>query len=129
MWVWSYVKFRRKMKYFTMMAAYLENEVKTDPSPSNKLRFASALIQTQQYKDAYNIYTKLLQDYSYLPNKEGIQQNIEFCKNPVPGTSSPKNFNFSWWHNFLLVRLGKCRYNFLTEEDYLKTNSIMRQMS
>lgn len=128
MWIWSYVKFRRKMKYFTMMAAYLQSVVSSNPSLYNRLRFSSALIETQQYKEAYNIYTQLLKEGMNIPNKEQILLNIEFCKNPVPGVSSPKNFNFSWWHNFVLVRLGKRRYNFLTEEDYLKTNSILRNI-
>ena len=129
LWIWSYVKFKRKMKYYTVMTTYLQKVVDNDPSPENALRLSGALIEIQHYKDAYSILERLLLLCPYHPNTEQMKINLEFCKNPVPGTHQPKNFNHSWCHNFLLVRLGKRRYNFLSEEDYLRTNSIMRQMS
>ena len=129
LWIWSYVKFKRKMKYFTVMTDYLQKVVDNDPNPENALRLSGALIEIQHYKDAFFILDGLIRQYPYHQNIEQMKINLEFCKNPVPGTHQPKNFNHSWWHNFLLVRLGRRRYNFLSEEDYLRTNSIMRQMS
>lgn len=128
LWAWSYFKFKQKMQYFSVMSLYLQKVVDDNPSPDNWMRLSYALCEIQRYRDAYGILQKLISDYPLHPNKEQMRLNLEFCKNPVPGINNPKNFNQSWWHNFLLVRFGKRRYNFLTEEDYLRTNSIMRQM-
>ena len=128
MWIWSFIKFKRKMKYFSVMNAYLQEVVQSSPTPENFMRLAGSFIEIQHYKDAYDIIDGLLSKCKFHPNMEQLRITQEFCKNPVPGTNKPKNFNQSWLHNFLLVRLGKRRYNFLTADDYLKTNSIMRQM-
>ena len=128
-WIWSYVKFKRKMKYFSVMASYLKNVVDSNPTPENELRLSGALIELQRYKDAHAIMEKVIRQCPNHYNMEHIKLNMEFCENPIPGVNELKNFNRSWWHNFLLVRLGKRRYIFLSEEDYLRTNSIIRQMS
>lgn len=125
-WLYSYVKFRRMNSYYKLMVDYLTMEVKRFPNRDNLLRLSSALIHIQQYRDAYEILVQL--DNEGVNSDEGqkIRANIEFCKSPVPGICNPKNLNHSYWHNFLLVRLGNIRYNFITDEDYLITNSIQR---
>ena len=128
MWLWSYIKFRRKMKYFSVMVGYLIRQVEIMPRPDVKLRLACALTEIQKYKDAYDIYSELLSTGNYIPNRDQAKVNMEFCSSPIPGINSPKNLRWSWWHNFVLFRLGRRRYNFLTEEDYLATNSILRNM-
>ncbi len=127
-WIWSYMKFKRKMRYFSVMTASLKSQVSSLPTPDLKLRLASALTEIQHYKDAYDIYSELLSSGSFFPNRVEVKENMAFCKSPVPGINAPKNIKFGWWHNFILIRLGRRRYNFLTEEDYLKTNSIIRNM-
>lgn len=126
MWVFSYIKFRKKMNYFKVVLQCLLERVNRDPSNYQlQLRLASALTQLQQYKDAYEIYNNLLARGNFIPDTDTIKINMEFCKNPTLGASL-KNYNGSWLHNFLLKRLGKRRCSFLTEEDYLLANSKMR---
>lgn len=132
-WCYSYIKFRRKQKYFSVMVVYLSQELQRSPSQQDTanllLRLSSAFIEIQHYKDAYDIYEQLLRPNLYTGEmKERIVMNKDFCSNPFPGSKGPKNHNHSYWHNFILVRLGKRRYNFLTENDYLMTNSIIRNM-
>lgn len=132
-WLYSYFRFRRKYKYFLVMAEYLKHELLINNGnvyivSDVMLRLSSAFIAIQHYKDACDIYEKLIKmDFPNI-NKHKLQENIEFCKNPFPGSSGIKNHNCSFWHNFILVRFGKRRFNFLTEADYLNTNSIMRNL-
>ena len=127
-WLLSFVKFKRKMKYFTVMVAYLQDVVRSEPSFDNLMRLSSALCKVQRYKDASAILERLIDDCRDNSTLERLRTNLEFCNNPVPGTHQPKNFNQSWLHNFILVRLGKRRHNFLTEDNFLQTNAIMRNL-
>ena len=126
MWIWSFVKFRKKVTYFSAMTAMLKRNITPYSDSSSKLRLASALTEIQQYKDASEIYEELLSSGAFVPNRAEIMTNLEFCKSPIPGIKEAKNINYSWWHNFILLRLGRKRFNFLTEEDYLNTNSFLR---
>lgn len=129
-WCYSYFRFRQEQKYFSVMAAYLQNELQQGRTNTTNLmlRLSSALIQIQHYKDAYDIYQHLGNSIEFQNNKLQIETNIKFCIKPFPGCNGPKNFNHSYWHNFVLVRLGGKRYNFLSEDDFLRTNSLMRNM-
>lgn len=127
-WLYNYIKFRRMNNYYKVMVDYLAMELRNSPSRDKMLRLSSALIHVQHYRDAYEILTQLSNEYMSAEEKQKISANIGFCKNPVPGLSQPKNLSHSYWHNFLLVRLGKRRYDFLTEQDYLRTNSIQRNV-
>lgn len=126
LWILSYIRFRHKMKYFTLMADYLQAVVMKQPTTEHLLRFSSALIEIQRYKDAYDILEKVSLSYPNHPQMERIKMNMEFCTKPIPGVNSPKNYSKSWLHNFIVVRLGRRRYIFLTEEDHLTTSSLMR---
>lgn len=127
-WLYNYIKFRRMNNYYKVMVGYLEADLRNSPSRDKMLRLSSALIHIQQYRDAYDILVQVSNEIKSTDEEEKIKANIEFCKNPLPGLSQPKNLNHSYWHNFLLVRLGKRRYEFLTEQDYLRTNSIQRNL-
>ena len=127
-WIYNYFKFRRMNSYYKVMVSYLIMEVQNAPSRDLMLRLSSALIHIQHYRDAYEILIKLSNGCASLDEEQKIRANMEFCKNPVTGLSEAKNLNHSYWHNFLLVRLGKRRYDFLTEQDYLMTNSIQRKV-
>jgi hypothetical protein len=94
---------------------------------------SSALIQLQRYEDAHSIlintyFKNLLVNVSAEDVSDKIRKNISFCKNPVPGVNYLKNYDQSYWHNFMLKRFGKARYNFLTEEDIVKTEAIMSML-
>lgn len=62
------------------------------------------------------------------PNRDKILMNMDFCKHPVPGVNHLKNFNHSYWHKFILTRFGRRRFNFLTEDDVLETNAVLRNL-
>ena len=128
LWLFSYIKFKKQMKYFNVMASSLLIMSKEDSNPQVLLRYASALMMIQHYKDAYEVFDNVVKIQGYPFDLDRIQMNMEFCKSPVPGAKGPKNYNSSWLHNFILRRLGKRRYLFLTEEDHLRTNSIMRHL-
>lgn len=127
-WLYNFIKFRRMNSYYKVMAGYLALDLQNSPSRDKMLRLSSALIHTQQYQDAYDILVQVCNNFKSADEEQKIKANIEFCKNPVPGLSQLKNLNHSYWHNFLLVRLGKRRNDFLTEQDYLRTNSILRNL-
>ncbi len=131
-WCYSYIKFRRKQKYFSVMTNSLQEELKHQPLNSISangimLRLSSALIEIQHYKDAYDLYQQVIKQANPV-DTDRIRINMEFCKRPFPGCNGPKNLNHSYWHNFVLIRLGTRRYNYLTEADFLRTNSILRNM-
>lgn len=123
----SYLRFRGKMKYFTAMTYLLQQQLLLNSTPEVLLSLSSALIEIQKYKDAWTVYNQLLKN-GYSGNfRNHIQQNMEFCKHPIPGINVQKNFNGSYWMNFLLIRLGNRRYSFLTEQDHLMTQAFFRQ--
>lgn len=123
LWGYSYIRFRRKMKYYTVMYNFLKEEVEDVPRPMNKLRLSGACLMLQRYKEAYEIYEQLLPIY---PDREKLETNMAFCSNPLPWVNKIKNYNKSWLHDFFLVRFGKKRYSFLTQEDDVITEALMR---
>ena len=125
-WGHSYFRFRQKMSFFSVMHDYLYTITKENPTRENMLRLSGACIMIQHYKDALEIYEKVLADYPTSIDRDKIETNIAFCKNPVPGVNNPKNFNKSWLHNFVLIRLGKRRYSFLTQEEFTATEALIR---
>ena len=128
-WCYSFYKFKKRMKYFTIMTSILIEQVRLNPNYMNRLRLSSALIEIQRYKDAYNILLEVQRGPTIGGiNPDYLKMNIAFCENPIPSVNTPTNFNQSYWHNFILVRLGKRRCSFLMEDDYLLTNSILRNM-
>ena len=126
LFVKSYVKFKRKMKYFGVVAAYLHDKANTTPSVEILLRLSSAFIEIQHYKDACEILEDVAAEYPNHFQMDKIAANIKFCKKPCPGVKTLKNFNESWLHNFVLVRLGNRRFNFLSDDDLLEVNSLIR---
>lgn len=128
LWLYNYIKFRRINNYYKVMVGYLSADLQKSPSRDKMLRLSSALIHIQQYRDAYDILVQVSNEFKSADEEQKIKVNIGFCKNPVPGLSRPKNLNHSYLHNFLLVRLGKRRFDFLTEQDYLIANSIQRNL-
>ena len=92
------------------------------------VRLACAYQEIQHYKTAYGLYEKALRMQLININPEDVRGNMKFCMNPVPGVKGLKNFNHSFTHNFILVRLGGRRMNFLCEDDFLQLNNILRIM-
>ena len=127
LFVISFVRFKQKMKYFGVVVAFLQQKASVFPSVEVMLSLSSALIEIQRYKDACDILESVASEYPNHPQMDKVNANIMFCKNPCPGVNSLKNFNESWLHNFILVRLGNRRFNFLTEDDLLSVNSFIRQ--
>jgi hypothetical protein len=126
LFVRSFIKFKQKMKYFGVAVALLQQKASIFPSVEIMLSLSSALIEIQHYKDACDILESVASEYPNHPQMDKVNANIKFCKNPCPGVNTLKNFNESWLHNFVLVRLGNRRFNFLSESDMLDVNSTIR---
>lgn len=130
MWIYSMFKFHRKMKYFNSIMKYYEIKRSTNPDDVMTLMgLASAYMQAQKYQKAYCIYQQLCakgvdRAAGY---RVAILTNMQFCEHPVPGSKGPKDYNKSWLHNFILVRLGGRRQYHFTEDDILNAESLMRQ--
>lgn len=127
LWLWSYVKFRRKYKMDKMLCAMLEHKYKQMPSPHTECEYASALMLCQQYQSALNLFEDLKRkeldrQFSFL------EENIRFCKKPLPWSSRAKNHNGSWLHNFLLVRFGGRRMVSISQDAYLEANAMLLAM-
>lgn len=130
-WLYNYIRFCRDYKYFKVMVDYLSEKAMHSQGQEQyrtSLSLSSALIKVQHYSDAYRVLEAVLSDYPSLPDRDKILMNMDFCKHPVPGVHKLKNYNHSYWHKFVLTRFGRRRFNFLTEDDLLKTNSILRNM-
>lgn len=104
----------------------VHDKANTTPSVEILLRLSSAFIEIQHYKDACEILEDVAAEYPNHFQMDKIAANIKFCKNPCPGVKTLKNFNESWLHNFVLVRLGNRRFNFLSDDDLLEVNSLIR---
>ena len=128
MWIWSYVSFRRKHSVNMIALDVMKARRPEGIDPTYECRLGSAYMEAQQYADAYRCFQSYLSKYGNLPGStaDAVRANIEFCKHPVPGCNGPKNLNGSWWHNFLLVRLGGRRCNMMTQEDGLAINAFLR---
>lgn len=128
-WGYNYWKFRRDYRYYTIMAELLKQDIREKPDYVKKMKLSSALIHIQQYASAYELLNEILNYAPYIvKDKNILLTNIEFCKNSTPTLHGPKNLNHSYWHHFILNWLGKKRYELLTGDEYLKTNSILRKM-
>lgn len=130
MWLVSVYRFSRQYKFFKRVRAYYEYKHRADPDDAViAMGLASAYMKTQQYRKAYELYCQLkangVGDYPGLG--DSIDINMAFCCKPVPCCSGPKDLKGSWWHNFVLVRLGgRRRYDF-TEMHMLEAEAMMRQ--
>lgn len=127
LWGWSFMKFRRKYKMDKMLCKMLEHKYKQMPSPHTECEYASALMLCQQYQLALNLFEDLKtkglgRQFSFL------DENIKFCKKPLPWSSGAKNHNGSWLHNFLLVRFGGKRMVSISQDTYLEANAMLRAM-
>lgn len=125
LWLWSYFKFRRKYKMDTVLCLMLEHKYRDNPNPVNESEYASALMLCQQYKSALELFEDmkrkgLERQFSFL------NDNINFCKKPLPWSSGAKNHNGSWLHNFLLVRFGGKRMVVISPDTYLEANAMLR---
>lgn len=127
LWVWSFMKFRRKYKMDKMLCTMLEHKYKQMPSPYTECEYASALMLCQQYQSALNLFEDLKRkglnrQFSFL------DENVKFCMKPLPWSSGAKNHNGSWLHNFLLVRFGGRRMVSISQDTYLEANAMLRAM-
>lgn len=127
LWLWSYIKFRRKHKIDKLLCSMLEHKYREKPDPMTESEYASALMLCQQYQSALELFEDLKRkgldrQFSFL------NENIKFCKKPLPWSSGAKNHNGSWIHNFLLVRFGGRRMVSISQDTYLEFNAMLRAM-
>lgn len=129
LWIVSYVKFRRNYKIHKLLVVFTRELYNQSPSPYTAIEHASALMLAQQYKSALEIF-----EHYQGPNATiafpFLNDNIAFCKKPLPWTQGARDhINGSWWHNFLLVRLGGRRQVAISNKTALAFNAFLRSLS
>ncbi len=141
LWIFSYIKFKRTYKEYRLLVIFYKMRYENTSSQffSDRLEvireYGNALILAQKYSTARDIYAeamRLVESQPVLKNTNlgrEIQTNYDFCSSPLPWVKSPKNYNSSWMHNFLLVRFGKRRYIGFSESSQLDYNSWKRAMN
>lgn len=127
LWLWSFIKFRRKYKMDKTLCEFLRLKYEEHPSAHTQVEYASGLMMCQRYSDALPLFEDLQRkgtqiQFDFLP------ENIAFCKRPLPWSKGAKNYNGSWWHNFLLVRFGGRRLTSISRETLLEANAMLRMM-
>ena len=132
MWLFSYVKFRKRYKVDKMMCEFTHHRYEADSSnPMTAIEYGSALMQCQQYKSASEIFEgvkrRVANVSAFYPF---LDANIAFCNKPVPWSSGAKDYQGgSWWHNFQLVRFGGRRQVAISQDTGLAFNSMLRMMN
>lgn len=132
MWLFSYVKFRKKYKMDRMMCEFTLQLYNEDSgNPMTAIEYGSALMQAQQYKSALAVFEEIKRRVAMASTLYPfLDANIEFCKKPLPWSSGVKDHKgCSWWHNFQLVRFGGRRQVAISEQTGLAFNSMVRMMN
>lgn len=125
MWLWSYVKFRKRYKIDRMMCEFTRHRYNEDSSnPMTTIEYGSALMQAQQYKSALEVFDRVKSRVAMACTMYPfLDANIELCKKPLPWSSGAKDHKGgSWWHNFQLVRFGGRRQVAISEATGLAFN-------
>lgn len=131
-WLFSYVKFRRKYKIDRMMCEFTHHLYEDNPeNPNAAIEYGCALMLCQQYDSALRMFEVVKHK---IANAKVIypflNTNIEFCRKPLPWSSGAKDHpSGSWWHNFQLIRFGGCRQVVISDETVLAFNSMVRMMN
>lgn len=132
MWLFSYVKFRKRYKMDRMMCEFTRHLYDEDSNnPMTAIEYGSALMQAQQYKSALELFESVKRRVAMASTLYPfLDVNIEFCKKSLPWSSGAKDhLGGSWWHNFQLVRFGGRRQVAISEKTGLAFNSMLRMMN
>lgn len=132
MWLFSYIKFRKRYKMDKMMCEFTRQLYNEDSSnPMTAIEYGSALMQAQQYKSALEVFESVKRRVAMASTLYPfLDVNIEFCKKSLPWSSGAKDHRGgSWWHNFQLVRFGGRRQVAISEKTGLAFNSMLRMMN
>lgn len=126
LWLYSYVGFRKRYKIDKLMCGFTRQRYEMSPSPMTELEYGSALMQAQQYSSAMAMFEGICRKVGHNPL---LDENIAFCKKPLPWSGSAKDHKGgSWMHNFLLVRFGGRRRVAISDATALDFNSMLRRM-
>lgn len=132
MWLFSYVRFRKRYKMDKMMCEFTRQLHNKDSSnPMTAIEYGSALMQAQQYNRALEVFEGVKRRVAMASTLYPfLDANIEFCKKPLPWSNGAKDHRGgSWWHNFQLVRFGGRRQVAISEQTGLAFNSMLRMMN
>lgn len=132
MWLFSYVKFRKRWKMDWMMCEFTRQLYNEDSSnPMTAIEYGNALMQAQQYKRALEVFEGVKRRVAMANTLYPfLDANIEFCKKPLPWSRGAKDHRGgSWRHNFQLVRFGGRRQVAISEKIGLAFNSMLRMMN
>lgn len=132
MWLFSYIRFRKRYKIDWMMCEFTRNLYDEDPRNAvTAIEYGSALMQAQQYKSALEVFEGFKRRVAMASKLYPfLDTNIDFCKKPLPWSSGAKDHRGgSWWHNFQLIRFGRRRQIAISEKTGLAFNSMLRMMN
>ena len=82
LWLWSYIKFRRKYKMDKLLCSMLEHKYRDKSDPMTESEFASALMLCQQYQSALVLFEDLKRK-GLDRQLSFLNENIKFCKKRV----------------------------------------------
>lgn len=86
MWLFSYVKFRKRYKMDRMMCEFTRRLYNEDSSnPMTAIEYGSALMQAQQYKSALEVFESVKRRVAMASTLYPfLDVNIVFCKKSLP---------------------------------------------
>lgn len=126
-WVWCYTRFVKRYKIDRALLEFISAKYNDNPSQKNQVELASALMQCQKYKDAYDLFSELKEQGF---RADYLDANIAFCKKPHPFSGEgPKNYKPSYWHDFILKRFGGRRCVAIGQDTGLLFNAFVRNMA
>ena len=117
LWLYSYWRFTGKRSHMRKLVMVTERRFAQLKTQQSAIDLATAYMNAQRYADAYALYAKILSEGCV--QAEIIRLNMEFCQKPLPWSKGLKNHSQSYWHNFMLVRLGGRRNNLISQEAIL----------
>ena len=132
MWLFSYIKFRKKYKMDKMMCDFTRHLYEDNPGNQNAaIEYGCALMLCQQYNSALRMFEVVKHRISNATViYPFLDANIEFCRKPLPWSNGAIDYQSgSWWHNFQLVRFGGRRQVAISEQTGLAFNSMLRMMN
>jgi hypothetical protein len=125
-WMWCYIKFKRDYKRDCVLLEMLKMNYEAGPSTKTKCELASGYMLCQKYAMASKLFYELKNEGAKL---DYLDENIAFCAKPIPGVANgPKDLQSSYWHNFVLKRLGGRRMVDISSDTYLQANAMLRAM-
>lgn len=128
-WLFSFFRFRRQLSIHTLLCDFTRRNHIRNHNTKTAVEFGCALMLCQKYQSAITLFNEAKQfDPNYKTTIPFLEENIAFCRKPLPWSRGPKDHKGSWRHNLLLVRIGARRFVAISNETILDFNAFCRQL-